>query len=99
VRELSEAVRELAGQLEQPERASAARETAWRAARHATALLEVQHADLATSMLVGQIRSTAVDLMRGAGMEPTAAERAVDENTAEHKARDAKPEDGPIARP
>jgi uncharacterized membrane protein YgaE (UPF0421/DUF939 family) len=99
VRELSEAVRELAGQLEQPERASAARETAWRAARHATALLEVQHADLATSMLVGQIRATAVDLMRGAGMEPTAAERAVDENTAEHKARDAKPEDGPIARP
>jgi hypothetical protein len=93
VRELSEAVRELAGELEEPERASAARETAWRAARRATALLEVQHADLATNMLVGQVRATAVDLMRGAGMEPAAAERAVDENTAEHKARDAKPED------
>jgi uncharacterized membrane protein YgaE (UPF0421/DUF939 family) len=95
VRELAEAVRELAGQLEQPERASAARETAWRAARRATVLLEGQHADLATSMLVGQVRSTAVDLMRGAGMEPTAAERAVDENTAEHEARD----DGPVTRP
>jgi uncharacterized membrane protein YgaE (UPF0421/DUF939 family) len=99
VRELSEAVRELAGELEQPERGSAARETAWRAARRATALLETQHADLATNMLVGQVRSTAVDLMRGAGMEPTAAERAVDEDTAEHEARDAEPEDGPIARP
>ncbi len=99
VRELAEAVRELAGELEQPEHASAARETAWRAARRATALLQVQHADLATSMLVGQIRATAVDLMRGAGMEPTAAERAVDENTAEHEARDAKPGDGPLARP
>jgi len=99
VRELAEAVRELAGELEQPERASAARQTAWRAARRATVLLQVQHADLATSMLVGQVRSTAVDLMRGAGMEPTAAERAVDENTAEHEARDAKPGDGPLARP
>jgi hypothetical protein len=37
--------------------------------------------------------------MRGAGMEPIAAERAVDDNTAEHEARDAKPEDGPVARP
>jgi uncharacterized membrane protein YgaE (UPF0421/DUF939 family) len=91
VRELAEAVRELAGQLEQPERASAARETAWRAARRATALLEGQHADLATNMLVGQVRATAVDLMRGAGMEPTAAERAVDENTAEHEARKTNP--------
>lgn len=99
VRELSEAVRELASQLEEPGRASAAGETAWRAARRATALLEVQHADLATNMLVGQVRSTAVDLMRGAGMEPTAAVRAVDENTAEHKARDAEPKDGPPARP
>jgi uncharacterized membrane protein YgaE (UPF0421/DUF939 family) len=105
VRELSDAVRELAGQLEEPERASAARETAWRAARRATALLEAQHADLATNMLIGQVRATAVDLMRGAGMEPTAAERAVDENTAEHQARDAEreaqdaePENGPIAR-
>lgn len=53
----------------------------------------------ATNMLVGQVRSTAVDLMRGAGMEPTAAVRAVDENTAEHKARDAEPKDGPPARP
>jgi hypothetical protein len=44
------------------------------------------------------VRSTAVDLMRGAGMEPAAAEHAVDENTAEHEARDAKPEDGPIPR-
>jgi uncharacterized membrane protein YgaE (UPF0421/DUF939 family) len=90
VRELSEAVRELAAQLEEPERSSAARETAWRAARRATALLEAQPADLATSMLVGQVRATAVDLMRGAGMEPTAAEHAVDEDTAEHESRDAE---------
>jgi uncharacterized membrane protein YgaE (UPF0421/DUF939 family) len=99
VRELSEAVRELASQLEEPGRASAAGETAWRAARRATALLEGQPADLNTNMLVGQVRSTAVDLMRGAGIEPTAAQRAVDENTAEHKTRDSKPEDGPHAGP
>jgi uncharacterized membrane protein YgaE (UPF0421/DUF939 family) len=99
VRELSEAVRELASELEEPGRASAAGETARRAARRATALLEVQHADLATNMLVGQVRSTAVDLMRGAGMEPTAAQRAVDETTAEHKARASEPEDRAHARP
>jgi uncharacterized membrane protein YgaE (UPF0421/DUF939 family) len=99
VRELSEAVRELASQLEEPGRASAAGETAWRAARRATALLEGQPADLNTNMLVGQVRSTAVDLMRGAGIEPTAAQRAVDENTAEHKARDSEPEHGPHAGP
>jgi uncharacterized membrane protein YgaE (UPF0421/DUF939 family) len=99
VRELAEAVRELAGQLEDPERASAARETAWRAARRATALLEGRHADLATNMLVGQVRATAVDLMRGAGMDPGAAERAVDETTAEHQAHETAPDEGPVTRP
>lgn len=99
VRELSEAVRELASQLEEPGRASAAGETAWRAARRATALLEGQSADLNTNLLVGQVRSTAVDLMRGAGIDPIAAQRAVDENTAEHKARDSEPEHAPHARP
>lgn len=97
VRELSEAVRELASQLEEPGRASAAGETAWRAARRATALLEGQSADLNTNLLVGQVRSTAVDLMRGAGIDPIAAQRAVDENTAEHKARDSEPEHAPHA--
>jgi uncharacterized membrane protein YgaE (UPF0421/DUF939 family) len=99
VRELSEAVRELASQLEETGRASAAGETAWRAARRATALLEGQSADLNTNLLVGQVRSTAVDLMRGAGIDPIAAQRAVDENTAEHKARDSEPEHTPHARP
>ena len=99
VRELAEAVRELAGQLEEPERASAARETAWRAARRATALLEAEHADLATNMLIGQVRATAVDLMRGAGMEPAAAERAVDETTAEHQAHETARDDGPVTPP
>jgi uncharacterized membrane protein YgaE (UPF0421/DUF939 family) len=99
VRELSEAVRELASQLEEPGRGSAAGETAWRAARRATALLEGQSADLNTNLLVGQVRSTAVDLMRGAGIDPIAAQRAVDENTAEHKARDSEPEHARHARP
>jgi hypothetical protein len=72
---------------------------AWRPAPHATALLEGQSADLNTNLLVGQVRSTAVDLMRGAGIDPTAAQRAVDENTAEHKARDSEPEHAPHARP
>jgi uncharacterized membrane protein YgaE (UPF0421/DUF939 family) len=99
VRELAEAVRELAGQLEEPERASPARETAWRAARRATALLDAEPADLATNMLIGQVRATAVDLMRGAGMESAAAERAVDETTAEHQAHQTARDDGPVTRP
>jgi hypothetical protein len=37
--------------------------------------------------------------MSGAGIEPTAAQRAVDENTAQHKARDCEPEPTPHARP
>jgi hypothetical protein len=45
------------------------------------------------------VRATAVDLMRGAGMNPTAAERAVDETTAEHEAHETERDDGPVTRP
>jgi hypothetical protein len=50
-------------------------------------------------MLVGQVRATAVDLMRGSGMEPIAAERAVDDTTDEHEARNPQAADGPLAHP
>jgi hypothetical protein len=45
------------------------------------------------------VRATAVDLMRGAGMDPGAAERAVDETTAEHQAHETAPDEGPVTRP
>jgi hypothetical protein len=62
VRELSRAVWELAGAYEQPERAEAARARALRAGALA------QQADVAAPELIGQIRSTAVDLRRAADL-------------------------------
>lgn len=78
VRGLAEAVWSLAGQLEEPDRGYPTRELALRAAARATALLE-QRGDLGVSVVVGQIRSTAVDLLRAAGMDGDVALRALDE--------------------
>jgi uncharacterized membrane protein YgaE (UPF0421/DUF939 family) len=80
LRSLAEAVRQFADELEDPERDSAARAAALRAASQATAVLE-QTANLSVSVIVGQIRSTAVDLLRGLGDEPADARRAVREAT------------------
>lgn len=72
LRELSAAVRALAPALADPRHADAARERAVRAAARATMSLE-STSNLSTSAIVGQVRSTALDLLRGLGEERDAA--------------------------
>jgi uncharacterized membrane protein YccC len=78
VLELSQAVRALAVFLERPGPPDDARRYALEAARRATKILEERH-DLATSVLVGQIRSAAVDLLRSTGMDQASALKALEE--------------------
>lgn len=67
LRELAVAVRELGRAIEDPGRAEAVRAPALRAAGEATRVLE-RTGNLSVSVIVGQVRSTAVDLLRGSGM-------------------------------
>jgi uncharacterized membrane protein YccC len=69
IRELREAVQSLEPWLDDPERSAAVIEPAVRAARRASAVLE-QTTNLSVSVIVGQVRSTAVDLLRSVGMAP-----------------------------
>jgi murein L,D-transpeptidase YcbB/YkuD len=64
--------RPLAPALDDPQRASRARAYALRAAARATQSLELT-ANLSTSAIVGQVRSTALDLLRGLGEDRDAA--------------------------
>lgn len=68
MRDLSAAVTALAPALDDPQRASRARDHAIRAAARATRSLE-STANLSTSSIVGQVRSTALDLLCGLGEE------------------------------
>jgi hypothetical protein len=76
LQELAQAVRALSAMLEGPERAADVVEPAVRAAAHATIVLE-ETANLSVSVIVGQIRSTATDLLRSTGMEMAEAHRLV----------------------
>ena len=67
VRDLAEAVRALREALEDPERADEVRTPALHAAATATRVLE-QTGNLSVTVVVGQVRSTAVDLLRGSGL-------------------------------
>jgi hypothetical protein len=69
IRELRQAVTALGPWMQDPARAGAVIEPAVRAARHASAVLE-QTSNLSVSVIVGQVRSTAVDLLRTTGMAP-----------------------------
>jgi uncharacterized membrane protein YgaE (UPF0421/DUF939 family) len=70
--DLAYAVESLAAYIEEPEHPMDTRRFALKAAEGATAVLEESN-DLKTSMLVGQIQSTAVDLLRASGMDRTEA--------------------------
>src|SRR5215217_153908 len=70
VRSLARAVKTLSAYIEEPEHPVETRRFALEAAVGATAVL-LERNDLKTSMLVGQIRSTAVDLLRASGMDST----------------------------
>jgi uncharacterized membrane protein YccC len=76
IAELAAAVRALERELADPARGSEAEDAALRAAARSTAALEVT-ANLSASVIVGQVRSTAVDLLRGMGMEGDEARSAV----------------------
>jgi hypothetical protein len=78
VLDLSRAVRTLATFLEELGGPEEARRFALQAARKATEILKERH-DLAISVLVGQIRSAAVDVLRSTGMDQASALRALEE--------------------
>ena len=67
VRDLAEAVLALREALEDPDRADEVRAPALNAAAKATQVLE-QTGNLSVTVVVGQVRSTAVDLLRGSGL-------------------------------
>jgi uncharacterized membrane protein YgaE (UPF0421/DUF939 family) len=76
--DLARAVRALATYLEESEGPEEARRCALAAARKATEALKGRH-DLTTSVLVGQVRSMAVDLLRSTGMNQAEALAALEE--------------------
>lgn len=78
VGDLADAVRALGPAVEDPSRGGPAREAALRAAGRASVGLE-QTANLSATVIVGQVRSTATDLLRGLGMASGEAVDAVRE--------------------
>ena len=72
LRDLAAAVRAYPEALERPDRAGRVREPALRAAATATQVLE-NTGNLSVSVIVGQVRSTATDLLAGTGMDTDAA--------------------------
>ena len=78
VLDLARAVQALADYLEESGGPEEARQFALLAARGATEALDVGH-DLAISVLVGQVRSMAVDLLRSTGMNQAQALAALEE--------------------
>jgi uncharacterized membrane protein YgaE (UPF0421/DUF939 family) len=76
--DLSRAVRALATYLEESEEPEEARLYALEAARSATEALKGRH-DLTTSVLVGQVRAMALDLLRSSGMNQAEALGALEE--------------------
>lgn len=64
---LAEALDQLVRHLDDPDSETSSRRRALDAARRATAVLDEDHS-LSTSALVAQVRSTAVDLLRGSGL-------------------------------
>jgi uncharacterized membrane protein YgaE (UPF0421/DUF939 family) len=79
---LAQAVTALAEQLEDPDRDEAeVRRLALRAAASATSVLD-DDPGLTISVIVGQVRSTAIDLLRSAGLSNEQARKALDEAVA-----------------
>jgi uncharacterized membrane protein YgaE (UPF0421/DUF939 family) len=78
VRELAGAVRAQGGALVAREPGKGAQGAALRAAALAMAALK-ENSNLGLAMVVGQVRYTALDLLRGSGMELAAAQQALDE--------------------
>jgi hypothetical protein len=82
LRDLATAVRALPGALDDPDAVEAVRGPAVRAAAEATLVLE-STGNLSVSVIVGQIRSTAADLLAATGMGFERAAGAVREAVRE----------------
>jgi uncharacterized membrane protein YgaE (UPF0421/DUF939 family) len=82
VRDLAAAVRAFPEAVERRERTDRVREAALRAAATATRVLEGT-GNLSVSVIVGQVRSTATDLLAGTGMDADRAAEEVREAVAE----------------
>ena len=78
VLDLSRSVRALAVFLEDGEGPEEARRWALEAARSATEILKERH-ELGISVLVGQVRSAAVDLLRSTGLDQASALQALED--------------------
>ncbi len=78
--ELARAVEALGIYLQDPDHPLDTRGFALKAAGEATVVLHARN-DLETNMLVGQIRSTALDLLQASGMDYTTATQEVDKAT------------------
>lgn len=76
IRELAESVRALGSIIDDPAHGADVADPALRAAGRATLVLE-QTANLSVSVIVGQIRSTATDLLRSTGITRSDAHRMV----------------------
>ena len=79
VLDLSRAVQALGDYLEKPDDPEDARRSALDAADKATAALKEHGGDLAISVLVGQIRTTTVDLLMSTNMDQDSALQALEE--------------------
>jgi uncharacterized membrane protein YgaE (UPF0421/DUF939 family) len=90
VRDLAETVRNLDRYFEHPEERPPVSEHALRAAARATLVLEVT-SNLPVSVIVGQVRSAAVDLLRSWGLDRAEAEELV-RAAAESMAAEEQPE-------
>jgi hypothetical protein len=77
VLKLAQAVDALGVYLDSPDHPLDTREYALKAAGDATVVLHARN-DLETNMLVGQIRSTALDLLQASGMDYTTALQEID---------------------
>jgi uncharacterized membrane protein YgaE (UPF0421/DUF939 family) len=80
---LATAVAEFGEQLADPGRIESARRLAVGAAQRATGVLTRQN-DLQTSMIVGQVRATAIDLLRGSGLDAEEARTALGAGVSAH---------------
>jgi uncharacterized membrane protein YgaE (UPF0421/DUF939 family) len=87
---LGDAVLELASELEDPRREASTRRLALEAATTATEVLE-QGAGLSVDVIIGQVRSTAIDLLRGSGLSAEEAHAALDAAVERERGRAVDP--------
>jgi hypothetical protein len=74
---LAEAVRALGAQLDEPGNEAVTRRLALEAAVKATSVLD-SDPGLSMNVIIGQVRSTAIDLLRGSGLSAEEARTALD---------------------